>query len=52
MATMIRDIGDRMVQALDDLKNGTITPDQARAMAGVAMGRLLNYSKEMQHDAR
>ena len=31
MATMIRDIGDRMVQALDDLKNGKITPDQARA---------------------
>ena len=74
MATMIRDIGDRMVQALDDLKNGKITPDQARAMAGVAqaavrrtaknpdradfnravlaMGRLINYSKEMQHDAR
>ena len=25
MATMIRDIGDRMVQALDDLKNGKIT---------------------------
>ena len=35
MATMIRDIGDRMVQALDDLKNGKIAPDQARAMAGV-----------------
>lgn len=34
MGTMIRDIGDRMVQALDDLKNGKITPDQARAMAG------------------
>ena len=29
MATMIRDIGDRMVQALDDLKNGKITPDEA-----------------------
>lgn len=36
MSTMIREIGDKMVQALDDLRTGKITPDQARAMAGVA----------------
>ena len=47
MATMIRDIGDRMVQALDDLKNGKITPDQARAMAGVAQAAVSAANAEI-----